>query len=233
MAECIDMTGRQCGDLTVIKQDGYYYYPKGAREAKWLCQCICGKFVSVRGAYLRNGHTKSCGCKTFEYIAKQREKNRYYIDGDVAHLFTKKGEEILVDSDDVDRLIKACRWYVADGYAFGHIGERPMPMHRFITNANKPLVVDHRNHNKLDNRKSNLRVCTSSQNSMNRMMQSNNTSGVIGVHYDKHRKKWKAEIKINRKNRYIGRYNTIEEAVNARKAAEEVLFGEFAYKEVK
>jgi hypothetical protein len=79
------------------------------------------------------------------------------------------------------------------------------------------------------NRKVNLRVVNASQNAMNYKVSSNNKSGTRGVIYDTKSKKWRAEIKINGKHISLGRYDKLEDAVAARKAAEEKYFGEYSY----
>ena len=57
----IDMTGLQAGKLTVIEKSGVYH----GHDTMWRCLCKCGNERVVRGSYLRNGHTKSCGnCQT-------------------------------------------------------------------------------------------------------------------------------------------------------------------------
>ena len=93
------------------------------------------------------------------------------------------------------------------------------------------MVVDHINHNKSDNRKNNLRLATRSQNIQNRGIIPNNTSGVTGVHWHNHTKKWKAEIEVNKRKIYIGVFKEKEDAIKARKEAEVKYFGEYAFKE--
>ena len=85
------------------------------------------------------------------------------------------------------------------------------------------MVVDHINHNRLDNRKQNLRLCTQGENLRNKK--------VKGVTFDKRRNKWYARIMINRKNLHLGSFDTKEEAIEARKQAEIEYFGEYRYKE--
>jgi hypothetical protein len=80
--------------------------------------------------------------------------------------------------------------------------------------------IDHINHDRGDNRISNLRHINRYENQKNRPMQENNTSGVVGVCWDKDREKWRSNIKVNRKNIYIGRYDEMADAVEARKDAE-------------
>ena len=89
------------------------------------------------------------------------------------------------------------------------------------------MVVDHINHNKLDNRKENLRICEHQENTYNKGLCSTNTSGVTGVTWDKLRNKWIAHIK----GKNLGRFNTKEEAIKVRKQAEIEYFGEFRNKE--
>ena len=57
--QAIDMTGRKCGLLTVLRRDGQY---PGTTLAAWLCLCDCGKQKTMLGASLRNGTAQSCGC---------------------------------------------------------------------------------------------------------------------------------------------------------------------------
>jgi len=80
--------------------------------------------------------------------------------------------------------------------------------------------VDHINGIKDDNRLTNLRVVSSTENSRNIAKRNTNTSGVIGVTWDKARAKWKVMIGVNRKNVNIGRYTSLKEATGARHDAE-------------
>lgn len=90
-------------------------------------------------------------------------------------------------------------------------------------------VVDHINGNPLDNRKANLRVCTTPQNVRNRGKNSNNTSGYKGVSWDKEKKKWSANIWLNNKSYFIGYYKTAKEASKAYDKKAIKMHGEFAY----
>lgn len=101
--------------------------------------------------------------------------------------------------------------------------------HRIIMNPNKGMVIDHINHETLDNRRKNLRVCTQSQNAFNRGLQRQNTSGYKGVHYYSRKKKYCAYIDISRKRIHLGYFESAIEA--AKKYNEIALFfrGEYAY----
>lgn len=58
MSKMIDMTGKKCGRLTVLERGKN----NAQGKACWICQCECGKIITVEGVRLRNGSTKSCGC---------------------------------------------------------------------------------------------------------------------------------------------------------------------------
>jgi len=102
-------------------------------------------------------------------------------------------------------------------------------IHRLITGAPKGMDIDHINGNPLDNRKSNLRICTHTENMRNRGANKNNTSGYKGVGWHKKGKKWGATIKHNYKSVYIGLYEDKEEAARAYDKKAKELHGEFAY----
>lgn len=84
--------------------------------------------------------------------------------------------------------------------------------------------IDHINHNKLDNRISNLRVVTPRENTYNKPKSKNNTSGVTGVYWCRQTKKWKASIRVDGEFIHLGYYALFSDAVNARKNAE-ILYG--------
>ena len=96
-------------------------------------------------------------------------------------------------------------------------------------NAPKGMVVDHIDGNGLNNRKSNLRICTKAQNVHNSRPRTNTSSKYKGVFWNKANKKWSATIHKGDKWTYIGGFDDEKEAARAydRKAAE--FFGEFAY----
>ena len=95
----------------------------------------------------------------------------------------------------------------------------------FITNPDGKLCVDHIDNCKTNNSITNLRWATSSQNNQNKSMMSNNTSGVKGVVWDKHTKKWKAQIMIDGVCVYLGSFTNIEDAKQARITRANQAFG--------
>ena len=136
---------------------------------------------------------------------------------------TSAGKEILVDDDFFD-LYGRDRWYVdAEGYVVRAIyaaGRKQVKllMHRVITQAPKGVQVDHINHDRLDNRRANLRLVTHSENQRNRSVRKDSSSGFIGVYFVARLNKWRAQIYVNR-TLNLGYFSTLEEAVAARKAA--------------
>ena len=105
-------------------------------------------------------------------------------------------------------------------------------MHRKILGLKKGdgKIVDHINGNSLDNRKANLRICTQSQNMINRIKQKNNKSGYIGVCLYKGNSinKWRASIMQNKKQISIGYFDNKIDAAKARDTKALELYGEYA-----
>ncbi len=101
-------------------------------------------------------------------------------------------------------------------------------MHRLILNAQKGQQIDHINRNGLDNRRSNLRFCTSSQNIQNQTTMRSGTSRYKGVCWDKYFNKWEARVQLQPKRYLIGRFKNEIEAAKAYDTKAKELFGEFA-----
>ena len=101
-------------------------------------------------------------------------------------------------------------------------------MHRLIMNAPKGKQVDHINGNTLDNTRSNLRICSSSENLCNRKAPRQNTSGFKGVSWFERDKKWRARIGAKCKQKTIGYFDTKEEAAKAYDLMAKKLHGSFA-----
>jgi hypothetical protein len=135
----------------------------------------------------------------------------------------------IIDDEMFDELNKY-KWN-CDHHGYARTGKRKdktILMHRLIFNPPEGMFTDHINHNTLDNRRSNLRSCTIQQNSANRPMQSNNTSGAKGITLHKKTGKWQAQVGFLNKTYYLGLFEDINEArkVYNKKARE--LFGDFA-----
>ena len=89
--------------------------------------------------------------------------------------------------------------------------------------------IDHINHKLHDNRKANLRICEHMKNMMNQSKRSDNTSGVPGVNYNKATNKWMVRIGVNGNRILLGLFDNFNDAVKARKNAEEKYYQQFSY----
>lgn len=143
-----------------------------------------------------------------------------------------KGHVVLVSDDDFDQLSKF-KWHFYKGYAarmsFLRLGKRRhIMMHQEIMGRVQGMEIDHRNLNKLDNRRENLRICTHAQNNQNEDKQSRNTSGFKGVNWHKASRKWRASIRANNKQIALGVFDSPVEAAMAYDKAAVELHGEFA-----
>lgn len=139
----LDLTGQRYGELTVLRPADNV----GGRTA-WLCRCSCGKETVVKTCHLRNGHTKSCGCKNAAGNPRAA-LGLTYIDGTCVEMLAAK------------------------------------------------------------------------------TVRKNNTSGVPGVDWWTSKRRWRAAICFKGKRYYLGSYGRFEDAVRARKRAEEELYGSF------
>jgi hypothetical protein len=138
-------------------------------------------------------------------------------------------KSFLFDTEDFEK-IKEYYWSVdAAGYVNTSKNHKKIKLHRFIMNCEQDMVVDHINHQKNENRKSNLRIATIVENVRNSKISKRNTSGVTGVRWHKRYNKWIANIVVYGKTIHLGYYDVFEEAVKARKKAEEKYFGDFSY----
>jgi hypothetical protein len=151
-------------------------------------------------------------------------------------IILSQGKVALVDDEDYEWLNQWKWWFNSRGYAHRIIYENGKQkghiyMHRLILNTPSDLDVDHINHDGLDNRRSNLRQCTRSQNLANQKMRKINTSGKKGVSWHKTNKKWSANIGFNHKLIHIGYFDNICDASIAYKNKAHELYGDFIYED--
>jgi len=112
-----------------------------------------------------------------------------------------------------------------------HIGgkSKTVIMTRVIMSAEGDIDIDHRNHDTLDNRRTNLRFSTAAQNACNRKRQANNTSGCKGVTWVPSHGKWRVRVRFKNIRTHIGYFNEFEEATLAYTEAARRIQGEFMY----
>ncbi len=222
-------------------EDCEHSVPAGsASQPTLICKHKAGAELpwQVVGAGPRTalGTGQGCGvCANFE-------QSREIVPLDIAAALAEgaklipltQGKFTIVDAEDYEWLSKY-KWHVDKGdstdYAARSIAGKNFRMHREILNAPEGLLVDHRNHNGLDNRRENLRLCTASENNMNRRpsKRANKSSRFKGVSWDKRRRRYQAYIQQNGKTVRIGRFKSEIAAAKAYDKKAKELFGEFAY----
>jgi len=138
-----------------------------------------------------------------------------------------------VGADDFEQVCQY-QWNLNRGYATKTVYSRgkleTLRMHRLVMKAAKGIEIDHINGDKLDNRKSNLRVVSRHQNSRNRSGWSNSSSKYKGVIWNEASNKWQARIYADGKSRHLGYFSDEKEAAHNYNRAAEYYHGEFAKK---
>lgn len=226
------------GKLLVLRR-GPDLIQGGKRRAAWYCKCSCGnpEELLISGDSLKTNHSKSCGCAKKDFHIGN---NIYDLSGEFGICTMDDNNTFIFDLEDYD-LIKRYMWHLSgreyigttiNYYVDNKRTQKTLMLHRLVMGVQdidwKECVVDHINGDVYDNRKQNLRVVTQSQNGMNSKPSKNNVSGATGV--IKHQNKWEAYIRYQWERIYLGVFDTFDEAVAARRKAEEKYFGEFSYK---
>lgn len=155
--------------------------------------------------------------------------NEYRVEGNTVYVTIVCKDEVytmLCDLEDWN-ILKDYKWHRETmwGYAVTNAmfnGKRTsVRFHQVIMGQKKGLLIDHINRNTLDNRKENLRFVPQNVNGINKGLFSNNKSGYPGVSWRKDHNRWRATIKHNGKQVDLGSYVLLEDAIRARKEAEE------------
>lgn len=203
-----EMVGERFGRLIVIEKDH-----NQNRGTYWKCQCDCGNIKSVRGDHLQGGKTKSCSClrktraithnmtNTGTYEAWEHIKQRCSNHKDKGfHNYGGRG-------------IKVCnRWLKFENF-YEDMGNRP-----------EGLTIERKN-NELGYYKENCKWATYTEQARNKRIKKNNKTGVTGIHWNKKTQKYCVQIRANNKTMHVGLFTNIEEAINARKQAEQKYWG--------
>jgi hypothetical protein len=236
-----DLTGHRFGRLVVLEQADDYVEPKsGYHKARWMCQCDCGSDpIIVLQSNLRDKTkgTKSCGCINIEFGSElgsrgyRHKINKYDLSGEYGIGWTTNtNKEFYFDLEDYDKIKDYC-WSEnvnTKGYhslvAYDRNLKKSVTMFHIIVGKQH----DHINRNSFDNRKENLRPATVQENNYNKSQSKRNTSGFIGVYFDKKYKTWYSSIKISDKTTRLGTFQNKTDAIRARFEAEAKYYGDFA-----
>ena len=144
-----------------------------------------------------------------------------------------KGYKAIIDKEDFEKVNKYS-WHFSNGYPYARINHKLIKIDRYILGQeNNKLHIDHINGDGLDNRKSNLRMVTRSQNMMNKRKKQTcfgtpTSSKFKGVFWEKGCKKWRVQVTLNKKRHHIGLFvNELDAAIAYDQAATK-MFGEYA-----
>lgn len=222
--------------LTVIGRSDDYISPRGHHRPRYLCECNCGNIVTVNRDELKSGKTKSCGCLRKERAAmlgrNKHKLNSYDLSGEFGiGIASNSSDKFYFDLEDYDKIKDIC-WIV---HCSGRskmkklcgrdcISGKSVHMHELLGFKN----YDHIDRNELNNRKSNFRKCTQKENTRNRSLHRNNTSGIIGVSFHSRDRVWRSNIMVDGKNIHLGCFVDKDEAIRSRLLAEQKYYGEFA-----
>jgi hypothetical protein len=239
-----DLTNKKINNLKVIKFDHESISKNGYKNRYWLCKCdLCKKEKVLNEDGLRKGITYSCGCERNIKIRQvgfnNKKYNRYDLTNDYGIGYTSKNEPFYFDLEDYDKIKDICWFYNKNRYIVSvDSNKKRIYLHRIVMNKkdNKDgYVVDHINRNTIDNRKENLRICTISENGMNKSKKSNNSSGHKGVWYNKRLNNYVAELLFNHKKytksfavKKYGKENSFKLACKAQEELELKYFKEYS-----
>jgi len=195
------------------------------------------KQCAVKGC-ARKYHAKGYCCKHLHHIQRHGrilnrtnfDKQEYVQCDGYMEICIYRGENLFckvkIDNEDCEN-IRRYKWYTNNsGYVNCKDNNFHLSLHRFILNVPDGYVVDHINHDPLDNRKCNLRICMQFENMHNiGKVRDSNKSGVPGVCIFNQNNKWRAYLSINSKQIHLGYYNIIEDAIKAREEGEVKYYG--------
>lgn len=220
----IDAERKAAGDIKRVKEH-------------WICICmLCGNMVSVSGDNIRSGNSGGCGCDRSEKMRRIMSKRNDIIKVDSGYEIVARntGNRFKIDAEDLE-LAKGYCWHETEyGYlaARDPVADKIIFLHRLLVYGDDALLndgfVDHINRDKRDCRRKNLRSCSAIENSRNKSISSRNTSGRVGVSFDKPTGKWRSYVSVKAKYISLGYYDSYEDAVRARIDGEQKYYGAFA-----
>lgn len=212
-------TGTVFGECVAQRFIEYKFFPSGQKAPIWELLCSCGELVNRDIRNYINGRQKDCGHTRFK-----------------SNLASP-----IFSPEDVD--LEEIRWHLRpDGYATAGGGNNKTVAHRLVLERKlgRALVrgenADHKNRNKNDNRRENLRVATKAQNAINTGLRADNTSGYTGVYLywpKQYRergwaKRWCARVHFDGRMITLGYHKTPQLAASAYNEGAKKYYGEFA-----
>lgn len=249
-----DMTGWKMWEhgipdskIIIIKQvDDYINPSSGQHIARWQYKCSCesGKILEANGTDIKTGRVKSCGClvienvkqrfkeNRLEYAKKRRKYNKYDLSGEYGVGWTSNtNREFYFDLEDYNKIKDYCWSECIDNKGYHSLKARERASENQLVCMSWVLGCkgyDHIDRNPLNNQKDNLRPSTVVENRQNSSIRTDNTSGIIGVHFDKKSNKWIANVSVKYKRITVYYGDSKYNAIVARLKAEEKYYGEFA-----
>lgn len=225
--------GKTYGHLTITGIDRNRMRTSSGRATYVFADCDCGNCgKSYNLAKLKRGETKSCGHLKYQH-GRQRKFNKIEFFDSYGIIYC--GETpFYFDIEDYP-ILDGRYWYEDDYGYLTHaytIDNKTFykKFHKLVMGmaGDSNYLIDHKNRRPNDNRKCNLRICRHKENDRNNGLYKNNTSGFIGVYFDKARRKWSARICVDGKNISLGRYDELSDAIRARLVGELRYFGDFS-----
>ena len=181
----------------------------GKAKVTYLHRLVAGAKKDARVSFI-NGNSLDC---TFNNLKVATFSERY-DKSDKSWVKLATGEKVMIDEEDWEQVIKY-NWCKSAGYASTRLimnGKKTVIlMHRLILGLveGDGRQVDHIDHNVLNNKKENLRLCTTSQNAANKISVGvPKTSKYKGVSWNRRDERWAAAIQVEKKGYSLGRYDT-------------------------
>ena len=226
-----DLVGKKFGKLTVIKFDRVEYkrdaQVKNRDRGYWLCRCDCGKKVTIARNDLVSGKTKSCGCLCKENAIKNRKRNFIDLTGKkINELKVIKIEK--VEYKKYKNGVNKAEYYWRCKCDCGQevvINGRYLRQGK-IKNCEEVKRNQTKTYTQIGNeyKRENILKEGTRLDNLNNKLSKANTSGVRGVSFKKDRDKYKATIEFKKKTYFLGYFDNILEAKEARRKAEEKFY---------
>ena len=224
MANKHNLSGQRFGRLTAL-----YTVPNNNYHTRWHCICDCGKTKDVLQQNLENGHVRSCGCL-------HTERNKEKITAFNSSMNRESHNETKTKLYHIWIGMKS-RCYAPQSTAYKNYGGRGITVCQEWKNSflsfkqwalshgfSDDLSIDRINVNG-DYSPENCRWVSNSIQQFNKRKPGRNTSGVVGVSWNKKQNRWIAFITKDYKRQWLGSFVSIDDAIAARKLAETELFG--------